>query len=100
MAWAADVGRGRPVFSSPCFAALPCAGGCGMLFPLVFACSVPGVVSALCPTSGVVVGEKQLAGEVFSSAVVAGGSLVVGCRDNMVYALRVLARCPRCVRGE
>ncbi|CAM9538947.1 unnamed protein product, partial [Ectocarpus sp. 8 AP-2014] len=54
---------------------------------LVFACSVPGLISALCLADGEVLGEIQLPGEIFSSAVVAGPSVVVGCRDNRVYVL-------------
>lgn len=95
-AWETGVGRGQPLFSSPCFGAVAC-DGCALPCPLVFACSVPGLVAALRLSDGVDVGEKQLPGEVFSSAVVAGRTLVVGCRDNRVYALDIIANCARCV---
>ncbi|CAM9144321.1 unnamed protein product [Ectocarpus fasciculatus] len=99
LAWETDVGRGQPVFSSPCFAAVACEG-CALLCPLVFACSVPGLISALCLADGEVVGEKQLPGEIFSSAVVAGPSVVVGCRDNRVYVLDILVTCSKCVQTK
>ncbi|CAM9120330.1 unnamed protein product [Laminaria digitata] len=99
LAWETDIDKGRPVFSSPCFAAVAC-GRCTLLCPLVFACSVPGLISVLDLSSGGAVGEKQLPGEVFSSAVVAEKSLVVGCRDNRVYVLDVLATCASCAKAS
>ncbi|CAM9786417.1 unnamed protein product [Ectocarpus sp. 6 AP-2014] len=99
LAWETDVGRGQPVFSSPCFAAVGCEG-CALLCPLVFACSVPGLISALCLADGEVLGEIQLPGELFSSAVVAGPSIVVGCRDNRVYVLDILVTCPKCIQTK
>ncbi|CAB1106926.1 unnamed protein product [Ectocarpus sp. CCAP 1310/34] len=99
LAWETDVGRGQPVFSSPCFAAVGCEG-CALLCPLVFACSVPGLISALRLADGEVLGEIQLPGEIFSSAVVAGPSVVVGCRDNRVYVIDILVTCSQCVQAK
>lgn len=84
------------MFASPSFSAVPCKN-CGHLCPLVFGCSVPGVISAMRFSDGIIIGEKELPGEVFSSAVVVGHSLVVGCRDNCVYVLDILATCSSCV---
>ena len=98
VAWESDIGRGQPVFSSPCFASVSCAG-CAVLCPLVYVCSVPGAISVLSSIDGAVVGEKQLPGEIFSSAVAVGRSLVVGCRDNFVYVLDILVKCSRCVKA-
>lgn len=99
LAWETDVDKGRAVFSSPCFAAVACER-CTLLCPLVFACSVPGLISVLDLCSGGVVGEKRLPGEVFSSAVVTEQSLAVGCRDNHVYVLDILATCALCAKGS
>lgn len=93
--WETKIGQGQPVFSSPFFAALPCEG-CGLLLPLVFVCSVPGLVAVLNLSNGMIVGQIQLPGEVFSSAVVAGRSLVVGCRDNNLYGIDITSKCSRC----
>ncbi|CAM9529879.1 unnamed protein product [Scytosiphon promiscuus] len=93
--WETDIGRGQPVFSSPCFAGVGCEG-CAVRCPFIFACSVPGSIVVLCLFSGAVVGEKQLPGEIFSSPVAAGQDLVVGCRDNRVYLLRVKVKCSQC----
>lgn len=98
LAWATNVGHGHPVFSSPCFATVACEG-CARSCPLVFVCSVPGLVAALRLSDGVIVGERHLPGEVFSSPVVAGRHLVVGCRDDNVYVLEIFAKCFRCVEA-
>ncbi|CAM9644192.1 unnamed protein product, partial [Hapterophycus canaliculatus] len=90
--WEANIGRGQPVFSSPCFAAVGCEG-CAVRCAVVFACTVSGSITALCLSSGAVVGEKQLPGEIFSSPVAVGRDLVVGCRDNRVYVLRIAVTC-------
>lgn len=99
LAWETDIDQGRPVFSSPCFAAVACER-CTLSCPLVFSCSVPGLISVLDLCSGAIVGEEQLPGEVFSSAVVTGHSLAVGCRDNRVYVLDIIATCAQCVKAS
>lgn len=94
-AWETDINQGRPVFSSPFFAAVTCET-CSLLCPLVFACSVSGLIAALRASDGMVLGTKTLPGAVFSSPVVVGRRLVVGCRDNHAYAIEIFVRCSRC----
>lgn len=89
------MGRGHPVFSSPFSAFLECAG-CARPLPAVFVCATSGVIAAVRPSDGKIVGELCLGGEVFSSPVVAAGRLVVGCRDDRVYSMDVTARCSQC----
>lgn len=86
------------MFSSPFFAAIKCER-CVLPCALVFACSVSGMVSAMRLSDGVVVGEYKLPKETFSSPVVAGRRVVVGCRDNDVYVFDVVVRCSRCTEG-
>ena len=44
--------------------------------------------------SGAVLGSVRLPGEVFSSPVVQEGRVVVGCRDDKVYAVDIVSGHP------
>ena len=52
-------------------------------------CTISGEVCIVDLTTGEVVGSTQLPGEVFSSPVIMGDRIVVGCRDDYVYCLRI-----------
>uniref|UniRef100_A0A8C0H9T1 Beta-alanine-activating enzyme n=1 Tax=Chelonoidis abingdonii TaxID=106734 RepID=A0A8C0H9T1_CHEAB len=54
---------------------------------LLAATSTDGTVWILNAKNGLVVGVDKLPGEVFSSPVVCGSRLVVGCRNDYVYCL-------------
>ncbi|XP_038254643.1 beta-alanine-activating enzyme isoform X2 [Dermochelys coriacea] len=54
---------------------------------LLAATSTDGTVWVLNAKTGLVAGVEKLPGEVFSSPVVCGSKLVVGCRNDYVYCL-------------
>ncbi|XP_074848915.1 beta-alanine-activating enzyme isoform X4 [Carettochelys insculpta] len=54
---------------------------------LLAATSTDGKVWILSAKNGLIVGFDKLPGEVFSSPVVCGTKLVVGCRNNYIYCL-------------
>ena len=54
---------------------------------LVFVCSTDGKLYVLTFGDGTIVKTHVFSNEVFSSPVVFGSSMVVGCRDNNVYCL-------------
>lgn len=54
---------------------------------LLAAISTDGTVWVLNAKNGLVAGVEKLPGEVFSSPVVCGSRLVVGCRNDYVYCL-------------
>ena len=54
---------------------------------LVFICSTDGALYVLNSVNGVIIGAHAFSNEIFSSPVVFGSSVVVGCRDNNVYCL-------------
>jgi hypothetical protein len=55
----------------------------------VVCASTDGTISILCSNSGNILGSIRLPGEVFSSPVVIGDQLVVGCRDDFVYCYKL-----------
>lgn len=60
------------------------------MWPCFVACaSTDGTVSVLCSKTGVVLGSIRLPGEVFSSPVIVGDHLIVGCRDDFVYCYNI-----------
>ncbi|XP_033631782.1 beta-alanine-activating enzyme-like isoform X2 [Asterias rubens] len=67
-----------PTVSNGCMASL-----------FVAVCSTEGSVMIFDLRSGEVLASCQLPGEVFSSPVVVGDYLVVGCRDDYVYCLEI-----------
>ncbi|KAK7097520.1 hypothetical protein V1264_004483 [Littorina saxatilis] len=56
---------------------------------LVACGSTKGMVAILCCETGEKLGSIELPGDVFSSPVVVGDRLVVGCRDDSVYCYKV-----------
>ncbi|XP_076467763.1 beta-alanine-activating enzyme-like [Babylonia areolata] len=56
---------------------------------LVACASTNGLVRILCCATGKEMGQKTLPGEVFSSPVIAGDRLIVGCRDDRVYCYKL-----------
>ena len=76
-----------PVYSTP-FVSL--VGG------TVCVCCVcsTGLLHLLELGSGAVLGSVRLPGEVFSSPVVRQGRIVVGCRDDKVYAVDIVSGHP------
>ncbi|CAM9873596.1 unnamed protein product, partial [Discosporangium mesarthrocarpum] len=85
-----------PIFSSPFASLIPCSC-CSSPCPLVFTCAASsGNLVALRLSDGVAMGWLRLPGELFSSPVVVGYWLVVGCRDNYVYGVRVRVWCCEC----
>jgi len=53
-------------------------------------CSTQGEVILLNQKMGEEMGRFRLSGEVFSSPLLLGNKLVVGCRDNFLYCLNVV----------
>ncbi|XP_071786439.1 beta-alanine-activating enzyme-like [Asterias amurensis] len=68
---------------------LPTASNGCMARLFVAVCSTEGSVMIFDLRSGEVIASCQLPGEVFSSPVVVGDYLVVGCRDDYVYCLEI-----------
>ena len=58
-----------------------------------YVCST-GMLHLLELGSGAVLGSVRLPGEVFSSPVVREGRIVVGCRDDKVYAVDIESGLP------
>lgn len=74
------------VYSSPCVFDGSAFGRRGLL---VGVASTDGTVYILDGQDGLMVASFTLAGELFSSPVVWENSLVVGCRDDYVYCLKL-----------
>lgn len=55
----------------------------------VAVCASKGVLYILDLASGTVRGKFQFPGELFSSPCVVGDRLIVGCRDNFVYCIKL-----------
>ena len=53
----------------------------------VCVCSTAGVLYLVNPRSGRVLCRKRLPGEVFSSPVCVGDSVILGCRDDHLYSM-------------
>ena len=53
-------------------------------------CTTPGEVVLLNQEEGEEMGRFRLSGEVFSSPLLLGNKLVVGCRDNYLYCLNIV----------
>uniref|UniRef100_A0A3Q4AV41 Uncharacterized protein n=1 Tax=Mola mola TaxID=94237 RepID=A0A3Q4AV41_MOLML len=77
------------VFSSPCVFDGPAVGRRGTLVALA---STDGAVWILDGWDGHTLASLTLPGELFSSPVVWGRSLVVGCRNDHVYCLKLTLR--------
>ena len=58
---------------------------------MVVGVSTMGELRIHCCLTGTTICAQQLPGEVFSSPVVAGNRLIVGCRDNNVYCYELSA---------
>uniref|UniRef100_A0A3B3BVQ3 Aminoadipate-semialdehyde dehydrogenase n=1 Tax=Oryzias melastigma TaxID=30732 RepID=A0A3B3BVQ3_ORYME len=71
------------VYSSPCVFH-SCGGGA-----LVALASTDGTVWILDAANGQMLASHALPGELFSSPVVCGGCVVIGCRNDYVYALNL-----------
>ena len=56
---------------------------------LVICCSTKGQLMILNLQNGVSLGRVELPGEVFSSPVMCGDRIIIGCRDNFVYFCQV-----------
>ncbi|XP_029952954.1 beta-alanine-activating enzyme isoform X2 [Salarias fasciatus] len=74
------------VYGSPCVLDGPAAGRRGLLVGLA---STDGTVWVLDGRDGRMLAAHRLPGELFSSPVAWGRSLVVGCRDDYVYCLKL-----------
>ncbi len=70
------------VYSTPFHHYFPGAG-----LECVCVCSTSGVLYLVDSGSGRVLGQKRLPGEVFSSPVCVGDSILLGCRDDYLYAI-------------
>ena len=83
-----------PVYSTPSFIELPLQ--CSSQHPhsfssrFIVACSTKGKVFIIDIMNGSRMNFYDLPNEVFSSPVVCGGEIIVGCRDDFVYCLRIL----------
>ena len=71
----------------------PCVSLVGGTACVCCVCST-GLLHLLELESGAVLGSVRLPGEVFSSPVVWEGRIVVGCRDNRVYAVDIVSELP------
>ena len=56
---------------------------------LVVCASTKGKISILCCATGKCLGTVTLPGELFSSPVIVGDRLVIGCRDDNVYCCKL-----------
>ncbi|XP_048589326.1 beta-alanine-activating enzyme isoform X2 [Nematostella vectensis] len=56
---------------------------------LVLVASTRGTVYMLTLDTGCLLGSMALPGEVFSSPVIGRGAILIGCRDNYLYSLKV-----------
>ncbi|CAM9122717.1 unnamed protein product, partial [Phaeothamnion confervicola] len=68
---------------------------CGRSIACVVAAATGGLVAVLSLASGTVLVATQLGGEVFSSPVAVDNAVVIGCRNDFVYVLRVRGLCCR-----
>ena len=59
----------------------------------VCVCSSAGYIYLIDFKTGRLIGSYHLPGEVFSSPVVFGNSIIVGCRDDYVYCVRAKLMC-------
>ena len=57
--------------------------------PIACCCTINGDVCIVDLVTGKIMGRTQLPGEIFSSPVVIGERIVVGCRDDNVYCLEI-----------
>lgn len=55
----------------------------------VAVCGSKGLLYILDSASGIVRGKFQFPGELFSSPCVLGDRLIIGCRDNFVYCIKL-----------
>ena len=56
-------------------------------FPVLLVCTSSGYVYALNPENGQIFGQFSLPWDVFSSPVVRGNHITVGCRDDHIYSI-------------
>jgi acyl-CoA synthetase len=67
--------------------------GIGMVsprsIPVVFVCSTRGTLYCLSLDRGVFVSSWSFSGQVFSSPVVVGNDILVGCRDDFLYCMEI-----------
>ena len=59
------------------------------LLPIVCCCAINGDVCIADLVTGKIIGRTQLPGEIFSSPVIVGDRIVVGCRDDNVYCIEI-----------
>lgn len=52
-------------------------------------CTVNGNVFIMDMTTGEILATTKLSGEIFSSPLIIGDRIVMGCRDNNIYCLKV-----------
>lgn len=69
-----------PVFSTPC--------ALGDRF--ILAASNNGILYVIESESGVIIAEKSLADEIFSSPAVYDDYIFIGCRDDHIYSLKYI----------
>jgi len=82
--WEMDVGAGA-VFATPW---LCCSSGGDR--DIVVVATVGGVVVVLEGSDGKIIAKAQCQGEIFSSPVVVDHTIIVGCRDDLVYTWTIL----------
>ena len=70
------------VYSTPFYHYFPSAG-----MECICICSTRGVLYLVDAGSGRVLTQEELPGEIFSSPVCVGDSIIVGCRDDYLYCI-------------